>query len=243
MLTNRIDCGESRLRGEIRVEFEKEVERWIDERILILWSGKVEGIQLLQAVVHPTKKKVRPVLYSWVLNKYVAFHTRDGIDVCEEVIREWRRMEWATKIVDLKSAYLQIHLGKKLWRYQLVEYEGQIHCLNRLGFGLSFAKKIMTAVLKMVLTKDNAVKIATSSYIDNVLVEEAEVTVEKVIDHVNTYGLTVKPSELLGNWMALGLKLQQNKAGKLMFRRGKSRTAWPSENFSQCVGSWLVITP
>ena len=78
----------------------------------------------------------------------------------------------------------------------------------------------MTAVLKTVLTKDDEVKRATSSYINNVLVEEAEVTVEKVKDHVNIYGLTAKPSESLENGMALGLKLQQNKAGKLMFRRG-----------------------
>ena len=37
----------------------------------------------------------------WELNKYVACHTRDVINVCEEVMREWRRMEQATKIVDL----------------------------------------------------------------------------------------------------------------------------------------------
>ena len=78
----------------------------------------------------------------------------------------------------------------------------------------------MTAALKTVLTKDNAVKRAANSYIDDVLVEEAEVTVEKVRDHVNTYRLTAKPSESLGNKMAMGLKLQQNKARKLMFRRG-----------------------
>ena len=72
----------------------------------------------------------------------------------------------------------------------------------------------------MVLTKDDAVKRATSSYIKyDVLVEETEVTVEKVRDH-NTYGLTTKPSESFENGRALGLKLWQNKAGKLMFGRG-----------------------
>ena len=52
----------------------------------------------------------------------------------------------------------------------------------------------MTAVLKTVLTKDDAVKRATSSYTNDVLVEEAEVTVEKVRDHANAYGLTAKSS-------------------------------------------------
>ena len=164
MLMNQIGCYESMLREEIRAEFEKEAERWIDKGILILWSGKVEGILPLMAVVQPTKKKVRPVLDFRELNKYVVCHTGDGINVCEEVMREWKRMEWATKIVNLKSVYLQIHVDKKLWQYQLVEYIGQIYCMTRLGFGLSSMPKIMTAVLKMVLTKDDAVKIATSSY-------------------------------------------------------------------------------
>ena len=62
------------------------------------------GVLPLMAVVQPTKNKVRPVLDFRELNKYVACHTKDGIDICEEVMREWRRMERATKIVDLKSA-------------------------------------------------------------------------------------------------------------------------------------------
>ena len=43
---------------------------------------------------------------------------------------------------------------------------------------------------------------------------------EKVRDHINTYGLATKLSELLENRMVLGLKLWWNKAGKLMFGRG-----------------------
>ena len=101
VLMNQIGCYKSTLRGEIRVELKKEVEKWIDKRILISWSGKVEGILPLMAVVQPTKKKVRPVLDSQELNKYVACHTRDGIEVCEEVMREWRRMEQETNIVNL----------------------------------------------------------------------------------------------------------------------------------------------
>ena len=101
----------------------------------------------------------------------------------------------------------------------------------------------------MVLNKDDAVKRTTSSYIDDVLVEEVEVSVEKLRDHVNTYGLTAKLSESLVNRMALGLKLQWNKAGKLMFRRGieipevtDSLTKW--ELFSVCrklVGHYSIV--
>ena len=62
VLTNQVGCYEGTLREEVRSKFEKEVERWIDERILIPWSGKVERVPPFMAVVQPTKNKVRPVL-------------------------------------------------------------------------------------------------------------------------------------------------------------------------------------
>ena len=46
----------------MREEFEKEVDRWIEEDILIPWKDKVEGFIPLMAVEQPTKNKVRPVL-------------------------------------------------------------------------------------------------------------------------------------------------------------------------------------
>ena len=147
------------------------------------------------AVVQPTKNKVRPVLDFRELNKYVACHTKDGIDICEEVMIEWRRMERVTKTVNLKLAYLQIHVDEKLWQNQLVKYKGRVYCLTRLGFGLNSAPKIMTAVLKNVLAEDEVVKRATCSYIDDILVDKTEVTAERVREHVNTYGLTAKPTE------------------------------------------------
>ena len=243
VLTNWIGCYESMLRGEIRAEFKKEVGSWIDEAILIPWSGKVEGILPLMAVVQPTKKKVRSALNFQEFNKYIACHTRVGIDVCEEVMREWRRMARATKIMDLKPAYLQIHVDKKLWRYQLVEYKGQIYCLTRLRFGPSSAPKIMTTVLKTVLTKDNVVKRITSSHIDDILVEEAVVTAEKVRNYVTTYGLTAKPSESSENRMAGDWSYSRSWCLEEEMRSLKSWTAWPSEKFSRCAGCWLVITP
>ena len=129
-------------------------------------------------------------------------------------------MKQATKIVDLKSAHLQIHVDRELWRYQLVQYKSQTYCLTRLGFGLSSAPKIMTAVLRAVLKKDGEVEKATSSYIDDILVEEVGVSAENVKDHVGMYGLIAKPPEPLENGAALGLRLQRSKAGKLVFSRG-----------------------
>ena len=67
----------------------------------------------------------------------------DIIDVCDEKMRKWRRLEGGTAIMDLKSAYLQLHVAKELWQYQLVSYKGKIYCLTWLGFGLNVAPKII----------------------------------------------------------------------------------------------------
>lgn len=45
----------------------------------------------------------------------------------------------------------------------------------------------MMAFLKIELTKNDVVKRGTCSYIDDVLVDETEVIVERVRDHVKTW--------------------------------------------------------
>ena len=120
----------------------------------------------------------------------------------------------------LKVGLPSNHEDEKLWRYQLVKYKGRVYCSTSLGFGLNSAPKILTAVLKNVLAKDEAVKRDTSSYIDDIQVDETGVTAEKVREHVNTYGLTAKLIAAIEDVMALGLKLRRNKEGKLVFGRG-----------------------
>ena len=131
---------------------ESEVERWIADGILVPWKGEGKGVLPLMAVFQATKKKLRPVLDYRELNRFVAYHTgSDIIDVCDEKMRKWRQLEGGTAIVDLKSAYLQLHVAKELWQYQLVSYKGKTYCLTQLEFGLDVAPKIMAAVLKTVL--------------------------------------------------------------------------------------------
>lgn len=221
MLKNKVDCYDKNMSEDIRDGFEKEVERWIEEGILMPWEEKVHvGIIPLMAVYQPTKKKVRPVLDFRELNKYVNCHTGDDvIDVCTETLREWRQETGAATIVDLKAAYLQIRISKELWRYQLVNYKGKTFCLTRLGFGLNCAPRIMSKVLKHVLSKSNIVKSATKSYIDDILVNENIVTADAVIKHLNEYGLVTKNAEPLEGGAALGLSLKSNRCGELMFSR------------------------
>ena len=124
------------------------------DSILVPWKGEGKGVLPLMVVFQATKKKVRPVLDCRELNRFVACHTgSDIIEVCDEKMRKWRWLEGGTAILDLKSAYLQLHVAKELWQYQLVSYKGKTHCLTRLGFGLNVVPKIMAAMLKTVLKK------------------------------------------------------------------------------------------
>ena len=85
VLKNHIGCYEHSLKGKVKEEFDKEVERWIDEGILVPWKGVEEGVLPLMAVIQPTKNKVRPVLDFRELNNYVMCHTGDDVaDVCVE---------------------------------------------------------------------------------------------------------------------------------------------------------------
>ena len=113
MLQNRVKFYKNSLESEKNSEFEEEVERWIADSILVPWKGEGKGVLPLIAVFQATKKKVRPVLDNRELNRFVACHTgSDIIDVCDEKMRKWRRLEGGTAIVDLKSAYLQLHVAK-----------------------------------------------------------------------------------------------------------------------------------
>ena len=92
-LKNRVGMYKRTMQDEERVAFENEVDRWIEEGILVPWKEKVQsGVLPLMAVTQPTKHKVRPVLDFRELNAHVVCHTGgDAIDGCGETIREWRR--------------------------------------------------------------------------------------------------------------------------------------------------------
>ncbi|XP_076031925.1 uncharacterized protein LOC143019828 [Oratosquilla oratoria] len=222
VLKNKVDCYTRTLREGVRECFDLEVERWIEEGILSPWEEPVEdGTLPLMAVVQPTKSKVRPVLDFRELNQFVKCPTGDDfVDVCSETLRRWRRRRGASAVVDLRAAYLQIHVTKKLWKYQQVKYKKRIYCLTRLGFGLSSAPRIMTRILKTVLEKTETMKKGTDSYLDDILVDDSVVSTSSVVEHLARYGLTAKEPKPLEGGAVLGLRLERNGAGTLMFRRG-----------------------
>ena len=106
-------------------------------------------------------------------------------------------MEGEVKLVDLKSAYLQIRVARELWKYQLVKHKGKTYCLTRLEFGLNCAPRIMTSILKTVLRKSERVEQATSSYIDDILVKVSQITALELVEHLKKFGLITKAPESL----------------------------------------------
>ncbi|GFO16630.1 Pol polyprotein [Plakobranchus ocellatus] len=219
-LTNHVALYDHGLNGTKKDAFDQEVGRWIQEGILVPWDGEVEGIVPLIAVEQVTKNKVRPVLDFRELNKFVECHTGgDVLDVCSDRLREWRQIDGDIEIVDLKSAYLQIHVAKELWKYQLVKFNGVVYALTRLGFGLTSAPKIMSMILKWVLAQKPEIKQATSSYIDDIMVDVSDITVGDVVAHLKDYGLESKNPEKLDEGAVLSLKLDRDQRGDLIFSR------------------------
>lgn len=223
-LRNGIDCYKSTKQPEICKRFEEEVEGWIAKGWLQPCSeARTQGIIPLMAVVQENKDKVRPVMDFRELNMFVESHPGIDASVCDETMREWRRLPEPLRLVDLKSAYLQIHIDHSLWSYQRVVFKGQMYNLTRLGFGLNSAPKIMSKILGEVLSRDKLVSRGTSSYIDDIIVNENIVSVEKVVDHLKRFGLETKPPEDLEGGRVLGLSLYREKEGSpLKFKRGNS---------------------
>lgn len=223
VLINKVDCYHNIKDKEVKMKFESEIEKWIEEGVLVPWQSYAnDGIIPLMAVIQPTKNKVRPVLDFRELNNYVESHTGDEIALCDDTLRCWRKMKGATRIVDLKSAYLQLRIDADLYHYQLVKFRDKIYCLTRVGFGLNSAPRIMTRILREVLSKDEKIYKATKPYIDDIIVDESIVTAEEVVEHLLKFGLKTKSPEQLEDGRALGLKLHKDRAGELVFTRGNN---------------------
>ena len=98
--------------------FDKEVEVWIEQGILVPWDkaehGNVKTFLPLMSVrqMKGTEEKVRPVLDFRSLNKNIVSLPGE-MPACETKLREWRRAGANCSVVDLKRACLQIFVAKE----------------------------------------------------------------------------------------------------------------------------------
>ena len=98
---------------EARVMYDCKLEKWIVEGWLTPYEEEkyrsAKGQIPLMAVIPKNKVKVRPVLDYRELNTSIDAFTADA-DVCSDKMREWRREGENVSLIDLKKAYLQIHI-------------------------------------------------------------------------------------------------------------------------------------
>ena len=175
-------------------------------------------------------------------------------DVCTEKLREWRRAGSNVSVLDLRKAYLQVHVHQSLWSYQTVLFKGRRYCLTRMGFGLNVAPSIMQTIVDAILTKDKRIQWATSAYIDDVYVDENIVPAACVKEHLCSFSLLSKePEKLQDGARVLGLQVW-GEDNSLYWRRGNKIPDMPCvvmrrNVFSLCgklvgylpMGDWLRV--
>ena len=208
-----------------RLSYEAEIEEWITNGWLEPYDdeklGPAKGLIPLMAIIQQNKDKIRPVMDFHELNSHVDAFTASADD-CADKIREWRRLGTNVAIVDLRRAYLQIRVHESLWSYQTVIFRGHRYCLTRLGFGLNVAPSVMKSLLTAVLAQDETVDRATSSYLDDIFVNEDVVSVQCVENHLLRYGLECKPAQHVADGArVLGLEVWGER-GELRWKRNNA---------------------
>ena len=224
-----------------RHEYEAELDTWIEQGWLVPYDedrhGAARGLVPLMAVQQSNKAKVRPVMDYRELNGFVTAHTADT-DVCADQLRRWRRHGSNVAVVDLKRAYLQLHVEERLWPFQTVMIRGQRYCLTRLGFGLNIAPLVMKAVVRSVLEQDSDVQRATLPYVDDLLVNEDVLSAERVVAHFAKFGLDCKPPERAASGARLlGLHVQAE-GEKLRWTRDNAVGGPPARVTRRAVFAW-----
>ena len=233
VLTNQV--SEYRVSASDRECYDTELRKWVEEGWLEPYDrvvhGQVDGVVPLMAASQPNKPtKVRPVMDYREVNKYVSSHPGMEAAVCGETLREWRRLGEFVSLLDLKKAYLQLHISSDLVRFQAVRHNGKMYVMTRMGFGLSVAPKVMAKVLGKVLSLDDHIRRGTSSYVDDIAVNESIVSVEDVRLHLKRYGLVTKEPVQLEGARVLGLHVE----------RRNERLVWQRDNSLPSVGSSLT---
>ena len=187
-----------RLQGE----YELELQAWIQNGWLIPYLesevGLPKGLIPLMAILQESKQKVRPVMDYRELNEHVNAYTANA-DMCAQTMREWRQQGPKATIVDLRRAYLQIHIDKSLWPFQMVKIKGQRYCVTHLGFRINVAPQIMRSVVKAVIGQDETVSSTTSSYVDDIFVNKSVCSAAQMKTHLERFGLTCKNLEQLSS--------------------------------------------
>ena len=127
ILNNKI--GQYKMSVEVEKRFDEELEKWKTEGWLRPCCEPEQGIIPLLAVEQPNKGKIRPVMDFREINAFIESHTGDS-DVCSETTRKWRMLDGEPAVLDLRNAYLQLHVREDLLQYQVVKHKGCFYKLT-----------------------------------------------------------------------------------------------------------------
>ena len=100
-------------------------------------------------------------------------------------------------LLDLRRTFLQVRVHEFLWVYQTILIKRERHCLIWSGFGLNMVPMIMKAIISTVLPQEEQMMKVTSSYIDDIYVNEDIVSADEVKTRLESFGLTCKDPERL----------------------------------------------
>ena len=243
-----------KIKPEVEARFDAEVTEWIKEGILVPWEeskhGNVKHFIPLMAVAQRKgeEEKVRPVLDYRSLNSTIESRPGGATPLCRDRLREWRSKGPQCGVIDLRRAYLQIHIVPEFWCYQAVQWHGETFLLTRLGFGLSVAPKVMAAIVDYVLRQNETINRAASAYIDDIYINEALADAEVVAAHFKKYGLAAKEPARLGcsgGVRVLGLRVDED----LTWRRDGSLpdiaavSGMTRREVHRLVGEWIGHYP
>ena len=209
-----------KLSAEQEQQYQKEVQSWIDHGWMVPHDpdrhGKSGAILPLMAVCqgHKASTPVRPCLDYRRLNEAILSHPGGDAPACDQKIREWRRRGGDQVVVDIKKAFLQVHVDPSLVRYQTVVFNGVTYVMERMAFGLSIAPKVMDAIVKFALCDFPD----ADNYVDDVVAPSEQLP--EVTAALSRYGLPTKPPEVLAGARVLGMQLSVATSSEdVMWRR------------------------
>ncbi len=216
---------------EDRDHLRKEIRSWIEQGFLVPYDeetmGEVAAILPINPVLQPGKSTaVRPACDYQELNRFVVGTSdREHNEVCSESVRRWRKYEQIL-LADLSKAYMRVRISPELWRYQVVQWEGQRYALTRLGFGLNSAPRALKVILNEVLRGHDV-----DAYRDDICVgivesvDESRMKLQRALDDLTKAGFPSKgiveviPGALENPIRVLGLRVHTGEDGSLWWGR------------------------
>lgn len=96
------------------------------------------------------------------------------------------------------------------------KFKGRCYSLTMPGLELNCAPRIMSTILRKLLSLDPHVEAATDQYIDDIFVNENIMSVAEVNVYLARFGLQIKTPEKFGTARVLDLLLHGHGGGELI---------------------------